>query len=700
MAVLETLRKKAGVFLVGIIGISLLSFVLGDMFGSQGGGGLFGSGQSLGEMNGTTISYEEYQREQDYYTAIYQIMYGQNASNEAMVDEAREQAWQSLVRKNVFDSKYSRLGLRVSSDELFDLIQGRNPSPLVVNINNFTNPQTGEFDRGSVLRYLQSLDQNPNPDSKTYWLFLEKEIVQQRLQTKLMNLVSSALYVTNLDAKNMLSNTANTVSIQYVQKPFSSVPDSAVKVTSSDVKKYYNAHKQQYRQTASRDVEYVAFPIVPSAEDDQATREWIAKLAPEFKASTDVRQFVTLNSDVPFDATYYAKGQLPEPLDNFAFSASKADMLNSILDGGSYKMARIADVRMLPDSVRARHILLDGQRGLEATRTLADSIRTALRRGANFEALMTKYSVDQVANQQGGDLGWFGQNAMVRPFGDSCFFAPRGRTMVIETQFGIHIAQVTDKGVEQKKVQLAVVERALEPSRTTRERIFANANEFATAAGDYATFTAKAAEKGYAKQTAPRITINDRNVQGLQQARDLVRWAYEQKKSGNISGVFEISNNFVVAALKEVREDGYADVDQVASEISAEVLREKKADLAAAEMSGAADLSSLAQQLNATVGTIADVNFASFYLTNVGVEPGLAAAASVAKEGQISTPVKGYSGTYVFSATARTDKATDAMLPQEKQRLQETVPMRVGYELFEALRTQAEIKDWRGKVLF
>ncbi len=683
---------------MGIIGISLLSFVLGDMFGTKRGGGLFSSDHNLGEINGNTVTYEEYQQKVDYYTGIYQIMYGKNANSEAVLDEVREQAWQALVRENVYDTEYANLGLKVSSDELFDLIQGHNPSPLI--IRNFSNPQTGEFDRSFVLRYLQSLDQNPNPDAKAYWLFLEKEIIQQRLQTKFMGLVAKAMYVTDVDAQNMLNNTANTVNIQYVMKPLSSVGDSAVKVASADIKKYYNAHKEQYKQTASRDVEYVALPIAPSAEDDQVTREWIEKLAPEFKAASDPHQFVTLNSDVPFDAAYHKKGELSEVLDNFAFSATKADMLSPVLDGDAYKMARIADVRMLPDSVKARHILLNVQEGMEAARKRADSIRTALRKGAKFEELAAKYSVDEAANAKGGDLGWFTQTSMIKPFGDSCFFAPKGKIMVVETQYGIHVVEVTGKGKDEKKVQLAVVVRELEPSRTTRERIFANANELATQAHDYAAFTTKAAEKGYAKHAANRITINDKNIQGLQQARELVRWAYDKKDKGVISGVFEINNSFVVAALTEIRKDGYAPVEQVSAEISAEVLREKKADVLAAEMQGATDLNSLAQKLNSSVGTVDNVNFASFYLPNVGVEPKLAAVASAAKDNQISAPVKGNAGVYVFAVTSHQTNANEAQLVQEKQRLQAAAPMRVGYELFEALRVDANIKDLRGKVLF
>ncbi|MGL4364336.1 MAG: SurA N-terminal domain-containing protein, partial [Bacteroidales bacterium] len=159
MAVLETLRKRGGVLLVSIIGIALLSFVLGDMFGNSPRGSMFSS-QELGKINGTSIGHQEYQHKVDFYTNIYRIMYGQNSNNETVAEEVREQAWQSLIRENTLEKKYEGFELKVSSDELFELIQGRNPSPVV--LRHFANPQTGEFDRAFLLRYLQNIEQGEN----------------------------------------------------------------------------------------------------------------------------------------------------------------------------------------------------------------------------------------------------------------------------------------------------------------------------------------------------------------------------------------------------------------------------------------------------------------------------------------------------------------------------------------------------------
>ncbi|MGL4364364.1 MAG: peptidylprolyl isomerase, partial [Bacteroidales bacterium] len=489
------------------------------------------------------------------------------------------------------------------------------------------------------------------------------------------------------------------VNIAYIVKPFSAISDSSIKVNPSDIKAFYNTHKQNYKQTASRDIEYIALPIAPSEEDVNTVKNWIEKLAIDFQKSTDVRQFAALHSDVAFNPNYFKKGELPEVLDKFAFSSDKKDMLAPTLDDNRYKIARISDIRLLPDSVKARHILLDGKKGLDATRKVADSIKVALRKGANFESLANKYSIDQAANEKGGDLGWFTQNAMVKTFADSCFFAPKGRIMVVETQFGVHVVEVTAKGKEEKKVQLAIIERSLEASRKTREVIFANANELATMK-TVVEFTSKAHEKAYNLRLVSRISVNDKNIQGLESARELVRWTYDESAEGTISPVFEVNNHFVVAVLKTIREDGYTKLEQVVSEITPEVIREKKGAFIAKELNVDKPLVEIAEAHNLRLNTANNINFGTMYIPNAGLEPKFIATASALPIGKISAPIVGTNGVYVCAITEKNETPNPSTLIQEKSRLKSMSIMRIGYELFEVMHREANIKDWRGKYLF
>ncbi|GHT12921.1 peptidylprolyl isomerase [Bacteroidia bacterium] len=698
MAVLETLRKRAGGLLVAVIGIALLSFVAGDLFsGNKGGrGGMFSS-NDVGEIDGHGVSYEDYMEKVEHYNEVYRVMYGQQATSEVQTNQIREQAWYDFVKTYALGSVYEQLGVAVSSDELFDLIQGSNPSPLIV--QNFSNPQTGEFDRATVLNYLQNLDENPNPEAKFYWLFLEQEIVQQRLQEKMLALVAKSLYTTTLEAQEAVANNAGKVNIQYVEQKISTVSDSLVKVTSSDVKRYYNLYKNKYKQTASSDIDYITLAINASDEDEEAVKTWIEDLAPKFAATEDVRVFASYNSDVAFDETYYKKSELKGELADFAFSKDKTDILSPFKENETYKMARIADIRQLPDSVRARHILLAPRATMDAMRTAADSVKKALQKGANFELLAQQYSTDKAANQKGGDLGWFTLKDMVKPFGDSCFFAKKGKVMVLETRFGIHVVEVTDKGKEEKKVQLAVVEREVVPSKITRAQLFARINNVASAAKNHQTFLDLAQEQGFSSRKAIHIGCNDKSVQELQSARELVRWAWRAKKN-EVSPIFEIDNHFVLAVLEQRNKDGFTPVEQLQSEIAATLRQQKKGELLLADFKDA-DLETLSSQYALPLKTAENITFSSFYIPNIGVEPSLAAAVSSSPQDNIVRTVAGGSGVYAYTVTStQADETQEAAVAAEKQRMQQMARQRATMEIFEAIQTAAKITDRRGEWVF
>ncbi|GHU96350.1 peptidylprolyl isomerase [Bacteroidia bacterium] len=697
MAVLETLRKKAGGLLVAGIGIALLSFVAGDLFGvKKGRGGMFSS-DDVGEINGHGVSYEDYMEKVEHYNEVYRVMYGQQASNDVQTNQIREQAWYDFVKTFALGPVYEQLGVAVSSDELFDLIQGSNPSPLIM--QNFSNPQTGEFDRAMVLNYLQSLDENPNPDAKFYWLFLEKEITQQRLQEKLLALVSKSLYTTTLEAQEAAAGNANRVDIQYVEQKTATVPDSLVKVTSGDVKHYYNLYKNKYKQKASSDIDYITLAINPSPEDEEAVKTWIENLAPKFAESDDVRTFANYHSDVAFDESYHKKSELKGELADFAFSKTKDDILSPFKENEIYKMARIADIKQLPDSVKARHILLAPRATMAATRTAADSIKKALQKGADFESLAQHYSTDQAANQKGGDLGWFSHKAMIKPFGDSCFFAKKGKIIVLETRYGVHVVEVTDKGKEEKKVQLAIVEREVAPSKITRTQLFARINDVASAAKNQSTFLELAQEKGFSSRKANHLGCNDKNVQELQNARELVRWAWKSKKN-DVSPIFEIDNHFVLAVIAQHNKDGFTPIEQVKNEIIATLKQQKKGELLLADFKDA-DLETLSNKYDLPLKTAEGITFSSFYIPNIGVEPNLAAAVASSPQDNAVHTVAGNSGVYAYTVTAiQSDETKASAVAAEKLRMQQMLKQRAAMEIFEAIQTAAKITDRRGEWVF
>lgn len=699
MATLEKLRNKAGIFLAVVIGIALFSFILGD-FIKPGKSILSNSEHELAKIAGKSIPYQLYQGKVEEIYEINKLFSGKSSLDEQTSEGLREQVWQQLVRENVMEDQYSDLGLAVHSDELFDMVQGRNIHPMIQQL--FGDPKTGQVNKGAVIQFLKNMDSDPTGRQKTIWLYVENEIKTERIFTKYTNLIRKGLYATKLETKRSLNDRTAKVDFAYTSAPFSSIDDAKVKYSQSDIEEYYESHKQDYEQKASRDIEYVIFPIRPSEEDTKLAEDWINKVKPEFQSAADSKQYVTLNSDTPFDGKNYKNGELPQDYNDWAFVAKVGDMIGPIMDGSSYKLVKIAGINFLPDSVKARHILIvpkeKTQQAVHKAKETADSLLAVLKRGGNFEKLAKEYSGDPGSKDKGGDLGWFRDGSMVKPFNDACFNGKKGDITVVETQFGYHIINVTDKGKDVKKVQVAVLERKITSSSKTIQSIFSEASQFAGTNKTRDLFLKAADSKKLTKRIASNLLENDRKIAGLDNPREVIRWAFKAKK-GDVSDVYELGENFIVASLTEVREEGIAPIAQVNDEIKLKVIQEKKGELLSEKVLSAKkasqNIESIAQSIDSKVEQATGVSFSSFSLPNAGVEPSVIATATSSPEGKVVGPIVGNSGVYVLSVTAVNKE--DGDLELEKTRLVGSYASRAYYEAYEALKKNAEIKDKRAK---
>ncbi len=700
MATLEKLRTRAGVLLAVIIGISLFAFILGDFLDS--GGSLMNRSQlELAEISGKSISYQDFQGKVDEITEINKLFSGDNAIDEQTAERFREQIWQQIVRENVMDKEYEKLGVAVHPDELFDMIQGRNIHPIVQQL--FGNPQTGEVNRATIIQFLKNLDADPSGRQKLYWLYVEKEINSDRYFTKYLNLVRKGMYVTSLQAKQSFADRDKKVDFSYVNLRFTSIPDSTITYSKSDLEKYYKEHEQDYQQTASRDIEYVIFPISPSNDDNKAAEEWINKVKDEFQNAEDPKLYVTQNSDSPLDSKNYKNGELPASINDWAFKAKKGEMIGPYFEDNSYKLARVAEILSLPDSVKARHILIapknKTQQDYNKAKTTADSLLKVLRKGGNFALIAKQFSADPGSANKGGDLGWFKEGVMEKSFNDACFQNKRGEIVLTETPYGFHIIEVLEKGKEAKKVQVAILERKVVASSKTEQVIYTEASSFAGNNTNYNLFKKAAEEKKLTPRIASNLLENDRKIAGLESPRELIRWAYKAKK-GDVSSVFTLGNNFVVATLTEIREEGTSPLTQVKNDVALNVIKEKKAEILTKKMqdaiAGAKSIDEVAQKLGVNVDKANQVYFSSFSLPNAGIEPAVIATATSAPEGKMVGPVKGNSGIFALSVTA-INKGELADVTTEKNRMMNSYRSRAYYEAFEALKKKAEIKDKRSK---
>ncbi|WP_167610165.1 peptidylprolyl isomerase [Maribellus sediminis] len=706
MATLQKIRTRAGLLVAIVIGVSLAAFILGDML--QGGSSMFQRNRlEVGEIDGTSIQYPEFQSEVEELGEIFKQNYQTSQLDENMWAQVREQAWQQKIAEIVMGETYKDLGINVTSEELFDMLQGSNIHPIVQQI--FRNPETGQFDRGSVVRFLKNLETGAvTQENRDYWLTLENQIVDERTQSKYANMVGKGLYVTTQEAENTLQASSKTVNFDYISLPHSTVSDDEISITEKDLKDYYNAHQEDYEQEQSRRIEYITYPVSPSADDYADAEKWINDIKSDFAETDDNVQFVNANSDVAFENVWEKRDDLPENIATWIFDegAQVNDVFGPYPDGETFKLAKLHKSEMMPDSVEARHILLQvtTQAELLAAQALADSLKTMIEKGADFAQLARDNSVDQGSAINGGDLGWFQRGQMVKPFEDAAFNNKKGEVTVVTSQFGIHIVQTTQLGKLTPQVQVAYLVRNVIASTKTYQNVYAKASEFAGNNTSREAFDAAIAEQKLTKRVA-NVGENDRQIVGLENARQLVRSAYEAEENSILqttqgSPIFELGDNFVIAVLVQVTEKGIAPLEDVKPRVELAVSKEKKAEVlvekAKAALSGNSDLASVAAALDTEVKSANSINFNSFSIPGVGLEPAVIGTVTSLNVDQISAPIAGNNGVFVVVVTSETQNPAGD-IAAEQNRLAQTLNYRAAQQAFQAHRDAVEIVDKRSK---
>lgn len=331
--------EPVGVLVAIIIGLALFAFILGDLF--QSGSSIMRKNQlEVGSIDGESVQYPEFQSKVEELGEIYKSNTGQTQLDEQTWVQVREQVWQELIRDKVMGKVYNKIGLGVTSEELFDMLQGANPHPIVQQI--FTNPETGQFERGAVVNFLKNLETGVSPEQRSYWLFLEKQILSERLQSKYNNMISKGLYITNQEAQQNLEAQNRVVDIEYVGMRHSVIPDSAVQVTPKDLSDFYELHKENYKEEKTRGIEYIVFEVTPSTADFVNSEKWINDIKEEFASTTENVQFVNSNSDVSFNDTWYKPSMMSDSLSAWIGRGARVnDVYGPYLENNSYKLTKV-----------------------------------------------------------------------------------------------------------------------------------------------------------------------------------------------------------------------------------------------------------------------------------------------------------------------------------------------------------------------
>jgi peptidyl-prolyl cis-trans isomerase D len=696
MATLQKIRTRAGILIAVIIGIAIFSFVLQDLL-TGGKSVLVNQRIKFAEIDGKVVSYEEYANRVDKLAEYYRLRFGLSSLDEQMTEGVREEAWETLVREYATMNEFKKLGISVPDDEVMDMVQGRNPHPIIRQL--FADPQTGVLNRSFLLQFIRTMDEDPTGAQKTIWLQLENQIINDKAFSKYNNLLRKGLYTTDLEAEMAFKESDKKFDFSYVRQLFTNIPDSAVSFTESDLKKYYEENRNQYAQEASRDIEYVVFEVIPSAEDDRNAQDWINNLKAEFETTEDVVSLVNVESDITYDGVFATKSELSENISDFMFAAKPGDVIGPYFENGSYKLARLVEIANRPDSVKARHILIqpDQNTTLERTKEIADSIKNLILNGADFALLAMTTSADG-SSQDGGNLGWFTEGRMVKPFNDVCFEGKKGDLVVTETQFGNHIIEILDQSTPVKKVRVAVLSREVKPSSKTYQEIYTRAVEFAGLNDTYEKFNAAITAENLTKRYASELTVNQREIPGLDYPRPLIQWAFDADLNAVTPQVFELGNKFVIAAVTGIREKGFSPLDQIKAEIELEVKKNKKAEKIIEQFKSNMPLNStlqdVAQKMGLQIQDANNISFSSVSLPAAGIEPKVIGLASGLPEGVLSEPVQGNNGVYVLVVN-KISESSEVNTLTTKNRLNMMRQSRVYSEAYNALLDVSNIKDNR-----
>ena len=675
MASLNTLRTKFGIVLSIVIAGALLAFILSlktEM-------GFSGNDPRVGVIDGEKINYSEYYNQYEQVKA----QSGAQESNEQQSAMLANAAWQALIGKYVLTPGFDKMGLRVTEPERMSMVSGQHPSQAFYNA--FADPRTGEYNVAAVHQFLSEAE--ANAQAQQAWAQLNEQARMEREVAKFLGLIKGGVYVNSLEVANGVNSANNTYAGKWAGKKYSAVPDSLIQLKSSDIKAYYNSHKNMFKQTPSRALSYVLFEVSPTDDDMLALEKSVAEVGAQFAATEELKSFVRANRNGKIADNYVSAKQLSE---EEAKALLDGATYGPVLKNNEWTMARALDTKIVPDSMGIRHIVLP-----YTQEALADSLLTVLKGGADFAQVAAQYSVYDATAANGGEVGVMPFSAFSGEVAAAFANAKTGDIVKIASGDAIQLMQVYRADKPSKHVQVASITYPVEASAATRRDIHNQAGTFSVnAKGSVEAFNDAAS----AAAVTPRIASlaqGERTIRGLEDSRDVARWAYGAEV-GDVSEIFPVGKDYVIAMLTEIDDNEFAPLEKVSAQIRAQVLRDKKYDYIVKELSGST-LDEQAKSLGTEVADFDNVTFGAFYVNGPGFEPRLIGAiSSTTEKGVLSAPVKGLSGVYVFEVDdiQTSDKQT---AEGEKVRAQAMAESMAQQFSVQAIQQMAKIQDLRGK---
>jgi len=700
MAAIGSIRKHS-TMLVIVIGAALAAFILGD-FAKRN----HTRDVNVGVVDGQEITIMDFNKK--FETNLENTRRQRKTTSLTGAEQAsvRMQTWNQVVKDIIMNKEFNELGIDVTADELYDMVQGPHPHPLIV--QSFTDPTTGVFDRSRVINYLKNLDNMP-PEAKQQWIDFEKYLKEDRMQSKFNALLSKGYYVPKAMAVQAYKDDNDRASVSFVANKVANVSDSAVSVTDADYLAFYDANKEKYRQEAGRDIDFVIFKVTPSQKDIAKAEKEVKAIKKEFKETDDVDRYMKVNSDTPYDSTWKTKGQLPVEIDSIMFTKEPGFVSDFWFNNNAYHLARLVDVAMRPDSMEATHILISYKgaykanpaidRSREDAQKLADSLlKVVEKKAANIETLAIKYSDDPSSKQNNGNLGWFRDGSMVPAFNQACVDTKKGDVTIAETPFGFHIIKVTGKKGSVKKVKVAVLTVEVVPSNETFQNVFAGASKLASENKTETEFNNAVKEMHLNKLSLPKMGEMTSTIRGYDNVRPVVRWAFnEETNVGDVSGVFDLGSAYMVAVLTGKHSKGTPPLDEIKPMLTRAVMNQKKGEYLASKMAGS-DLNSIASKFKLKVESDNALVFNARSFGSYGRELKATGTAFGLNKGAVSKPVIDRAAVFVIKLNNITESDAEKGYPTAVNQLEKDFSSLINNNVpYKAIEKATTIEDNRIK---
>jgi peptidyl-prolyl cis-trans isomerase D len=699
MATIGKIRKHSGL-VVGAIGVAIFAFVISDAF--QSNSMLFSKNQDmLGEVAGEKIDYRDFHYRYEEAVEIYKQNNQLQNMDETQRSEVRQQVWNEIVEEIIYNNEYEKIHLNITKSEAFEKIAGPDPHQAVRSF--FTNPETGVFDRNMLAQFLKNLDQQ-KPEYQQIWFKFEEGLQKEIIRQKYFNLIKNSFYITALEAREDYYAKNKFAAFDYVMLPLRSIPDTIVEYTEKQVLAYYKKHAKEYEVEEGRSFEYVVFDILPTQSDSQELFRQMQNIKEEFRQTKRDSLYVNVHSEVPFDTQYHTRDHFTEIIDEVFFDAEIDSVIGPFEERGKIKLAKLIDRKEDTLSYyKASHILIKPENASDED--TANAMKTArellkeIKNEEDFSNMARRKSDDKGSAIKGGDLGWFADGTMVKPFMDAVKTMKKGDFKVVKSQFGAHIIYCTENS-SNKVIKVGVIEKSIEPGTNTVNKAYDEVKKFRTAIRNKEDFDNVVLEMKLAKRMADDIRPEESDLPGFHQARRLVGWAYNAKLN-EISDILEFDDKFVVAVLTKIVEKGVAPLEHIRDQIEQKVILENKKEMLYEKFqeanASASTLEEIAQALNVRVEKASNLSFDVTMISGIGDEKYLAGAVIGSKEGQISKPLKGENAVFQYQVSRFSEVQEPEDLSGNRNQLLSNMQGMSQYQTMETLNKKADIKDYKYK---